>query len=74
MAAAQWILREDTGRWVYEDCVKGARDENAGWNMKEWETWKKTFEGVRDGEQYEERVRENATIVLEKMKLLEKGN
>jgi len=80
LAAAQWIVPEGHGAWVWQQCRKVTRlsDEERPprrkWNLEYWQVWKAAFrEAVErvDDERVHEVAREEASRAVEIMEELE---
>ena len=82
LAAAQWIIPEGHGAWVWQSCKKTARlsgDQQkrlprCEWNLEYWEVWKRVFLELterRDDERIHESAHRDARRALQVMQELE---
>lgn len=68
IAAAQWIIWPDEGRFVYQQCKKlhetGPR---AMWSQYRWEVWKEQFAFIAGDERFTPKARVAAKLSSEQM-------
>lgn len=68
IAAAQWIMWPDEGRFVYQQCKKlhetGPR---AMWSQERWELWKEQFAFIAGDERFTPKARVAAKLSREQM-------
>lgn len=82
-AAAQWIIPENHGTWVWHACQRTEKLDaeekppRRKWNLEYWGLWKSRFREVVESEE-DERVhpvvREEASKALKVMIALERGD
>ncbi len=73
VAAAQWILRDEVGKYVYASCVKQSREseKTTFWSMERWIIWKEQFKRIVEDTRYDQNGREVAKLAVAKMSELE---
>lgn len=75
LAAAQWIVPEGHGAWVWRQCQNNAQSyEEWEWNLEHWNVWAKAFEelvNLPEGKRVSPTAREEAVEVLKVMRGLD---
>ncbi|KAL2004513.1 hypothetical protein VTN00DRAFT_3398 [Thermoascus crustaceus] len=73
IAGAQWIIRPDEGRFVYQQCKKVEKIDGprAMWSMERWKQWKDQFAFVAGDERFDAKARQVAELVGQKMVAIE---
>ncbi|KAJ5087920.1 hypothetical protein N7456_011536 [Penicillium angulare] len=69
IAAAQWILTSDEGRFVYQECRKSesAFESADSWSITNWQEWKRQFEFVAGDERFAANYRSVARDAYSRM-------
>lgn len=73
IAGAQWIIRPDEGRFVYQQCKKADKVEGprAMWSMERWRLWKDQFAFVAGDERFDAKARQMAKLAGQQMVAIE---
>jgi hypothetical protein len=73
IAAAQWILPQEEGQFVYQECKKFESDPEWRkiWCMAHWREWKRQFAFVSGDERFAARYREVAEQAYRQMLVYE---
>ena len=81
VAAAQWIVPEEVGSWVYAQCrkrpslgsdEKKQRPYHNMWTLESWALWRASFQEVADDAEYDDALRGMARLASERMDAIEK--
>ncbi|KAJ0366987.1 hypothetical protein COL154_003496 [Colletotrichum chrysophilum] len=68
IAAAQWIMWPDEGRFVYQQCKKlNETGPRAMWSQERWEVWKEQFAFIAGDERFTPKARVAAKLSREQM-------
>ncbi|KAI8303328.1 hypothetical protein K4K61_007185 [Colletotrichum sp. SAR11_59] len=68
IAAAQWIMWPDEGRFVYQQCKKlDETGPRAMWSQERWEVWKEQFGFIAGDERFTPKARVAAKLSREQM-------
>ncbi|KAI1383068.1 uncharacterized protein F4822DRAFT_422080 [Hypoxylon trugodes] len=74
--AAQWVMRSEEARYVYQQCQKKEKVDKANprdtWSLEHWKIWKAQFQLFADDERVDARAREAAKTAVDTMEAIEK--
>jgi hypothetical protein len=73
IAGAQWVIRQDEGRFVYRQCkeVEKVDGPRAMWSQERWSLWKDQLAFVAGDERFNSEARRVARLAGQKMVALE---
>ncbi|XHF99539.1 hypothetical protein AWENTII_003039 [Aspergillus wentii] len=74
MAAAEWILKPDAGRYVYKQCLKREKTINLPreiWSMENWNEWKVQVDWIARDERFSAEARDIARQMTQAMANIE---
>ncbi|PYI15955.1 hypothetical protein BO86DRAFT_406282 [Aspergillus japonicus CBS 114.51] len=75
IAGAQWLLRAEVGRYVYQQCLKREKivERSEMWSMERWRQWKDQFAFAANEARVGVHAQELARLALQKMTDYEGG-
>ncbi|PWY83394.1 hypothetical protein BO70DRAFT_361513 [Aspergillus heteromorphus CBS 117.55] len=78
IAAVQWLLRPEVGRYVYQQCrnadTVASDDRRVIWSLEKWGQWKEQLARVGEEQRFGVHARELAKLACQRMALYERGD